>query len=188
MYCLFWSALFLTRVDRKGEKESSNVKDAYVMIKHSAFQLSLCCSYLLPTTHTQSHNWWSDRPALWNILLCKQLVVTHCWSMELATVKWWGSIGLVGVGLFWCFSEKWALNWINGIPFNTSSWLRVKPHSYLTWCHKKMVIQNALYHFKDVMKYQYLWMGKNLPCYYFEVEIFQKAWIVLYWTLNLIRD
>lgn len=113
MYCLFLNELFQTRVDRKGEEESSNVKDAYVMIKHSAFQLSLCCSYLLPTPHTQSHNWWSDRPALWNVLLCKQLVAACCWSKEQATAKWWGSIGLVGVDLFQCFNEKWALNWIN---------------------------------------------------------------------------
>lgn len=39
-------------MDRKGEEESSIVKDAYVMIKHSAFQSSLCYSYLLPTSHT----------------------------------------------------------------------------------------------------------------------------------------
>lgn len=65
---LFLSSLFQTRVYRKGEEESSNVKDAYVMIKYSAFRLSFCCSYLLPAPHTQSCNWWSDWPALWNFL------------------------------------------------------------------------------------------------------------------------
>lgn len=112
-------------VDRKGEEESNNVEDARVMIKHSAFQLSL-----LPdppySTHPVSNLviWWTCPLKLphslssWWQAFAKQ-GTSLCQVMGWYCLSCWS----VRVDLFWCVDEKstrdsgylkfWALNQLN---------------------------------------------------------------------------